>query len=106
VTPEQHEPLVVPEPPAPGELLAVGREGDRVAIANVDGTFFAFQDECTHEGCSLAEGYLEGHVVECDCHGGEFDVRTGEPLGGPVHVPLKTYAVVADADGLRIELPE
>ena len=32
--------------------------GLRVAIAHVENELYAFGDECTHEGCSLAEGKL------------------------------------------------
>ena len=40
----------------------------------------AFDDTCTHEECSLAEGELDGAVIVCPCHGSEFDVRTGDVL--------------------------
>jgi nitrite reductase/ring-hydroxylating ferredoxin subunit len=51
--------------------------GTRIAVANVGGTYYAFDDTCTHEQCSLAEGDLAGTTVTCMCHGAEFDVRTG-----------------------------
>ena len=55
-------------------------EGTQVAIANVDGVFYAFGDNCTHAQCSLAEGDLEGTSVFCPCHGSVFDVTTGAVL--------------------------
>lgn len=96
--------LDVPEArlPAVGELTAVDVAGRAVAIANVDGAIFAFADRCTHEECALSAGFLEGHRVICDCHGGEFDVRTGEAVAGPVQHPLATFAVTAVAGGMRI----
>ena len=64
---------------AAGEIAAFDADGVRVAVANVDGRFFAIDDTCTHEQCSLAaEGTLEGTVVTCGCHGAQFDVTTGE----------------------------
>ena len=52
--------------------------GERtVVLANVDGRCFAFDDECTHAGCSLSEGYLEGDTLECICHGSMFNAWTG-----------------------------
>src|SRR5215216_2640647 len=65
--------------------------GNAIAIANVDGTFYAFDDTCTHMGCSLAEGDLEETTVICPCHGSEFDVRSGAVLQGPAREPVKTY---------------
>ena len=37
----------------PGDLSVAEIGGLRVAIANVDGRFHAFDDTCTHEQCSL-----------------------------------------------------
>ena len=48
----------------PGELALFEVAGRRIAVANADGRFFAIDDTCTHEQCSLAEeGTLEGTVV-------------------------------------------
>lgn len=54
----------------PGELALFEVAGRRIAVANANGRFFAIDDTCTHEQCSLAEeGTLEGTVVTCGCHG-------------------------------------
>jgi len=61
-----------------GAIVAVDVRGTRIAVANVGGNYYAFDDACTHEQCSLAEmGELAGTTVTCTCHGSEFDVRTG-----------------------------
>ena len=45
-----------------GGITAIDVRGIRVAVANVGGTYYAFDDACTHEQCSLAEeGELEAH---------------------------------------------
>ena len=44
------------------------------------GGWVAFDDTCTHEECSLADGELDGGVVVCPCHASEFDLRTGDVL--------------------------
>jgi nitrite reductase/ring-hydroxylating ferredoxin subunit len=89
--------------PASG-LKAVDVRGTRIAIANVDGTYYAFDEACTHEQCSLVEnGELVGATVICVCHGSEFDVRTGSVLAPPARLPLKTYPVRVEGDVLRIE---
>lgn len=78
-----------------GELRAYDLVIGRVAVAHIENELFAFGDECTHEGCSLAEGELgEGEdSVVCPCHGSEFDLRTGEPLEGPAEDPVPVFAV-------------
>ncbi|GBC87794.1 3-phenylpropionate/cinnamic acid dioxygenase ferredoxin subunit [bacterium HR12] len=78
-----------------GELRCFELEEGRIAVAHVENELYAFGDECTHEGCSLAEGQLgEGEeTVVCPCHGSEFDLRTGEPLTGPASDPLPVYPI-------------
>ena len=88
-----------------GGITAIDVRGIRVAVANVGGTYYAFDDACTHEQCSLAEeGELEGTTVTCTCHGSEFDVRTGKVLAPPAMVPVKVYPVRVAGDALQIEV--
>ena len=77
-----------------GGVSAIDVRGTRVAVANVGGTYYAFDDACTHEQCSLAEeGELAGTTLTCTCHGSEFDVRTGGVLGPPAATGVKSYPV-------------
>ena len=87
---------------APGDMRAFQVGGEDVAVANVDGTFHAFGDTCTHAACSLAEGDLDDTTVTCICHGSEFDVTTGEVLAGPATESVPTFEVRVDGDDLRI----
>ncbi len=87
----------------PGEMRAYDVEGTPVAVANVDGSFYAFDDICPHEHCSLAEGELEGTTVTCPCHGSQFDVRSGMVLNPPARTPLRTYGVTAADGELSVE---
>jgi nitrite reductase/ring-hydroxylating ferredoxin subunit len=76
-----------------GQLVAVDIDGERVAIAKVAGELFAIGDVCTHRGCSLSEGEISGQTVICACHGGEFDLSSGEVIGGPPQEGVKSYEV-------------
>jgi 3-phenylpropionate/trans-cinnamate dioxygenase ferredoxin subunit len=89
----------------PGELALFEVAGRRIAVANADGRFFAIDDTCTHEQCSLAEeGTLEGTVVTCGCHGAQFDVTTGAVLAPPAPEPVKAYPLRVDHDDLVLEI--
>ena len=89
----------------PGGIVAVDVRGTRIAVANVGGNYYAFDDACTHEQCSLTEmGDLAGTTVTCTCHGSEFDVRTGKVLAPPARVPVKVYSTRVDGDALQIEV--
>ena len=90
---------------APGAVVSADVRGLRVAVANVGGTYYAFDDACTHEQCSLAEeGELAGTTLTCTCHGSEFDVRTGKVLAPPATLPVKVYPVQVAGDALQIEV--
>lgn len=90
-----------------GELRSFDLPGLRVAIAHVENELYAFGDECTHEGCSLAEGTLgdQEDTVVCPCHGSEFDLATGEPVGGPAVDPVPVYAVRVTDEWIEVGPP-
>lgn len=85
-----------------GQMKTAEVEGETLAIANVGGAYYAFDDACTHVGCSLASGTLEGNVVECPCHGSRFDVTTGAVLQGPARRPVKAHKVTMSGDTLML----
>src|SRR5688500_18804888 len=88
-----------------GGPKAVDVRGTPSAVANVDGTYYAFDEACTHEQCSLVEnGELAGTTVTCVCHGSEFDVRTGSVLAPPARLPLKVYPIRVEGDVLKIQV--
>jgi len=89
---------------APGSVLKVEAEGLAVAVFNVDGTFYVTDDACTHGPGSLSEGLLEGEVIECNFHNGQFNVRTGEVVSPPCMVPIKTYATMVENGRVLIEV--
>ena len=62
--------------------------GDReVAVFNVEGTHYAIENACPHQGGPLAEGFIEGPIVTCPWHAWCFDVRDGAmTLGGMTSV--------------------
>ncbi len=78
-----------------GEVRSFEIPYGRVAVAHVENRLFAFGDECTHQGCSLAEGELNDRdtTVECPCHASVFDVESGEPLEGPASDPVPVFSV-------------
>ena len=89
----------------PGEMAIVEVDGLEIAVANVDGEFVAFQNECTHRGGPLGEGILMGDVVECPFHAGQFNVRTCEVVNAPPSEPIATYAVQIEGDEVKVEKP-
>src|SRR5271154_2595767 len=85
---------------APGSVKAFAVGTNMLAVYNIDGTFYVTDDECTHAAASLADGMLEGDVIECCMHMGSFRVPTGEVVNPPCEVPLRTYRVVLEGDDI------
>jgi 3-phenylpropionate/trans-cinnamate dioxygenase ferredoxin subunit len=69
--------------------------GDRTfaIYRSPDDEHFAADGLCTHEHTHLADGLVMGEIIECPKHNGRFNYKTGEAIGAPVCVNLKTYAV-------------
>ena len=78
---------------APGTVQHVELAGRAMALFNIDGSFFATDDRCTHMRARLSDGYVQGGVVECPLHFGKFDIRSGRALSPPCKLPLAVYAV-------------
>jgi 3-phenylpropionate/trans-cinnamate dioxygenase ferredoxin subunit len=55
--------------------------GDKeVLLANVEGSYYAIANKCSHLGGSLVKGSLEGSIVTCPRHGARFDLKTGQAV--------------------------
>jgi cytochrome P450/nitrite reductase/ring-hydroxylating ferredoxin subunit len=87
-----------------GTLRRVEIGETAVCVARTDDGWLAFDDTCTHEECSLAEGELDGELVICPCHGSEFDVRTGDVVTPPALDPLPIYEAREDGGTLFVRL--
>ncbi|GAB4432619.1 MAG: non-heme iron oxygenase ferredoxin subunit [Chloroflexi bacterium OHK40] len=88
----------------PGRLAYAEVDGLPIALANVDGTIYAFGDSCRHEGGPLSAGVLIGETVTCPWHGWTYNVRTGKSLVPPVGLRLPTYPVTIRDGGVYVEL--
>ena len=87
-----------------GGALKIERGDLILAVFNVDGEFFVTDDACTHGPGSLSEGYIEGDVVECNFHNGQFNIKTGEVVAPPCMVPVKTYRTLVEDGKVFIEV--
>jgi nitrite reductase/ring-hydroxylating ferredoxin subunit len=81
-------------------------EGKSIAVANVEGTLFAFDGLCTHRGCSLSGGSLDGTRITCPCHFSVFEVKDGSVVKGPAREALSTYPVEVVDGHISLSLEE
>jgi nitrite reductase/ring-hydroxylating ferredoxin subunit len=76
----------------PGIVKAFTVGSKTLAVYNIEGSYYITDDEFTHAAGSLADGMLEGDVIECCMHLGSFQCE----------VPLRTYKVVIKGDDIFV----
>ena len=86
-----------------GESRIVRLDDQAVAVFHLAEGWYAIEDLCTHDGGPVAEGRLEGHIIECPRHGATFDVKTGAALSFPAVSPVTTYPVRVVGDDVQVE---
>lgn len=86
----------------PGTIRELQLDGKNVAVANVEGKFYAIDNTCLHRGGPLGEGLLEGQVVTCPWHGWQYDVTSGKTTMNPA-VGVPCYAVEVRGEDVFID---
>lgn len=105
-----------------GDSTLVEVDDVLVGVFNVDGEYYAIENECAHQGGPVCSGdvrpELVGEFVEpgerveeyhgdrpviaCPWHGWEYDLETGRHLGVD-DIALRAYTVVEDDGDLYVE---
>lgn len=60
-----------------GDVMEVMLGERAIAVARVDGEYYALDNVCPHAGGPLGDGVLDGCSLTCPWHGYSFDVRDG-----------------------------
>jgi len=101
--PDEFVPVAKTAELAPGQMKWVAVNGERLVLANVEGTYYAISDVCGHRNAPLSRGKLDGYLIECPLHFAQFDVRTGELVNGPVSTAVAVYQVRVDGETVYIK---
>jgi len=88
----------------PGKAKMAEVEGRKIALFNLEGSYWAIDDTCPHRGGPLSEGEVEREVVTCPWHGSKFNIKTGEGLMPPASVGVKSYKVQVEGSTIMIEV--
>lgn len=88
-------------PVGTGRVFEAG--GRTLAVFNVEGTFYAIDNECSHRGGPLGEGDLDGAIVLCPWHAWRWDVTTGANVNNPA-VKVACYPIRERDGSLFVEL--
>lgn len=97
------EPVCMTDDVWEGELMPFDVSGRKVLLINVEKGFHAYDVSCPHQGTSLSEGTLDGHVLTCPAHLWQFDVCTGQGVN-PTNCRLKSYALKIESDQVFVDI--
>jgi 3-phenylpropionate/trans-cinnamate dioxygenase ferredoxin subunit len=86
-----------------GQVRVVTCGERELAVSNLDGTLYAIDNVCTHDGGPLGEGRLRGNRVICPRHGAAFDARTGKVLTLPAVRSVRAYPVTTDGGDVFVD---
>jgi nitrite reductase/ring-hydroxylating ferredoxin subunit len=79
-------------------------QGRQILLANLEGTYFALGNLCTHDRCWLSDGRIISGNVQCPCHGSMFSLKTGEAVHRPATDPVPVYNVIIENGEIFIDL--
>lgn len=69
------------------------RDGERL---------FAIHDRCSHRGCSLSDGSVDGDEIVCPCHGSRFGLRDGAVRRGPATASQPAFETRQRGDRIEV----
>jgi nitrite reductase/ring-hydroxylating ferredoxin subunit len=87
----------------PGECKVADADGKIIALCNVDGTFYAIDNTCLHQGGPLGEGAMDGSTLICPWHAWQYDVTTGRNTDNP-SIGVASYRVKVEGDDVLVEI--
>jgi len=70
-----------------------------------DGDWRAYEQKCTHLSCAVFY-QPQSDKIQCPCHNGWFDARTGNVLQGPPPRPLPHLDVVINGGKIYVAEPK
>jgi nitrite reductase (NADH) small subunit len=88
---------------AAGSVQEVQIAGKTIAVANLEGKFYAISGSCLHRGGPLGQGTLNGKEVTCPWHGWSFDVTNGK-LSHSSRTGVACYPIEVRGEELFVDL--
>jgi len=88
----------------PNIMMGLEINDKKILPVNVNGSYYAIGNVCTHRGCQLSKGKLQGETVVCPCHGSTFDLKTGNFVKGPTKKPEPVYELKVENNDIMINL--
>lgn len=87
-----------------GSPKAVVVEDTPVVLVRDSEGLHALHDRCSHRGCLLSDGELDGDVIECVCHGSRFRLEDGAVERGPATQGQPAFEVRESEGRIQVRL--
>ena len=84
--------------------ISVKAGGKEIMLAAVKGKFYAIGNKCTHMGCKLSEGEMDGENVTCPCHSSMFSLKDGTVVKGPAKKAEPSFKVKVQGDDVMVDV--
>jgi len=101
---------LAPDRLADGKKMRANVGQVRLLLYRSDDTIYALSDHCSHRGCALAGGEIQGKgddaVVVCPCHGSTFRLTDGEVVHGPATAPQPAYEARINGEKIEVRLQQ
>ena len=70
-----------------------------VVTQPASGEFKCFTAICSHAGCIVSS---VSDTIFCMCHESEYDIETGDVVGGPATFPLQEFGISVSGDEISL----
>jgi Rieske Fe-S protein len=74
--------------------------GDVVVTQPKAGEFKAFTSKCPHQGCAVKD--VSAGLINCPCHGSQFDATDGSVKKGPATTGLAAASITVEGDSIKL----
>jgi len=88
----------------PGRGIVVEADGYAIALFNLEGEFYAIENECPHEDGPLGEGEVDGETVSCPWHGARFNIKTGAVASPPAFSDVAVFPTIVRGRDVFVEV--
>lgn len=86
-----------------GKAFPIGKR--MVAVFLYQGSYYAIDDFCPHQGASLAEGYLGDCAVACPWHHWRFSLEDGRWMDNP-KLGVDRFPVRVFEGKIQVQMPD
>ena len=99
-------PVARPDELEANQMKLIHWRNRRIVLARTETGYVAYDDRCSHQGGSLADGATMRSCVQCPWHGSQFDAISGQVQSGPATRPISTYEVHETATQIELVISD